>query len=76
MKLLLSVGLTLLAVVSALCSPINDDGKLPYALAKAYLAQMFENNPETQRVTDTYYYKGKTKLVYIACLTDHCCPFR
>ena len=61
MKVLLSVVLTLLAIVPALCWPVNDDVKEPYAFANVNPGvqdQMFQDYPpETQRyVDDTNYY--------------------
>lgn len=52
MQLLLSLGLTLLTIVPALCWPIDDDNdvKLPYAFANAY--PEMQNYPERQKYVD------------------------
>ena len=55
MKMIISVGLTLLAVVPALCWPSNSDAERPHALANADPGVQNQNILEVQKYVDEYY---------------------
>ena len=55
MKLIQSIGLTLLAIVPALCWPSNGDAERPSALSNDYPGVMFQNIPEGQKYVEEQY---------------------
>ena len=55
MKLIQIIGLTLLAIVPALCWPSNGDAERLYAHANAYPGVMFQNIPERQKYVEEQY---------------------